>query len=315
MAASGGFAEVVIALPSGEFIVDINGSEPMESASLYKLGIMVEVFVQREVGMLSFDDGVLLEPGYFVEGEDVFGYGDIGAVYTVGTLLQAMITQSSNVAATALLATVGNENVNATLASLGITNTQIRWMPDPSASPDWNDETLDEGTPPVDESTEEQPTEPPTSDEAPADDAVDGVDSGARAEVVYLSAGPTDAATHPRWYADARADGALNVTTAEDMAWLYTLLLRGEVIAPEVSQEMLDLLAAQEVNDRIPAYLPGGTVVAHKTGNLDGLVHDAGVIYAPAGPIIVVVLTEDIDEDVAIDMIAQIALAAYEAAS
>jgi beta-lactamase class A len=60
-----GFAEVVVALPDGEFVVDVNGGEPMEAASLYKLGIMIEVYVQRETGMLSFDDGVVLEQGYF----------------------------------------------------------------------------------------------------------------------------------------------------------------------------------------------------------------------------------------------------------
>jgi beta-lactamase class A len=131
---------------------------------------------------------------------------------------------------------------------------------------------------------------------------------------VLLSAAPTQQKrAQPR--SDARADGALNVTTAEDIAYLYTLMLQGEIMAPSVCQEMLDLLAQQEINDRIPAYLPGGTIVAHKTGNLDSLVHDAGVIYAPAGPIVVVVLTEDMEEGIAVDLIAQIALAAYEAAS
>lgn len=325
---AGGFVEVVIARPDGEFIVDINGSEPMEAASLYKLGIMVEVYHQRELGLLSFDDGVLLEPGYFTEGEDVFGYADIGSVVDVDTLLHAMITQSSNVAAAALLALVGNDAINATLASLGIVNTEIRWMPDPAAEPAATDETpaVDasdedptsdaEDTPvddaPVDSGDEAPPDETPTTD-IPAEDATEP--SGSAGQPVFVAAvNPA----YPAWGTgrdDARADGALNVTTAEDIAWLYILLLRGEIMAPAVCQEMLDLLAQQEINDRIPAYLPGDAIVAHKTGNLDGLVHDAGVIYAPSGPIVVVVLTEDIDEGVAVDLIAQVALAAYEAAS
>ena len=95
---------------------------------------------------------------------------------------------------------------------------------------------------------------------------------------------------------DTRADNALNVTTAADIAALYSMLVNGQIVNDDASQEMLRLLESQQINDRLPAYLPEGTVVAHKTGNLDGLVHDAGVIFAPAGPVIVVVLTEDVPE-------------------
>lgn len=312
-----GFAEVVIALPDGEVIVDVNGAEPMESASLYKLGIMIELYVERETGVLTFDDGVLMEPGYFTEGEDVFGYADIGSTVDIWTLLHAMITQSSNVAATALLATVGNESINTTLASLGVSNTEIRWMPDPAAEPDWSEpptedsgEDGDEPAPDDTPTEEGEPSDEPQPDEEPTEEP-----SGQNNTVVFVSAKPAQQVDETSSGNDPRADAALNVTTAEDIALLYTLMLRGEIIAPTVSQEMLDLLAQQEINDRIPAYLPSGTVVAHKTGNLDNLIHDAGIIYAPAGPIIVAVFTEDMEEGTAIDLIAQIALAAYQAAS
>ncbi len=114
---------------------------------------------------------------------------------------------------------------------------------------------------------------------------------------------------------DPRADAALNVTTAADIAALYLMLVNGQIVSESVSQEMLVLLEDQQINDRLPAYLPEETVVAHKTGNLDGLVHDAGVIFAPAGPVVVVVLTEDLDEWQAIDLIATVARLAYDAGS
>jgi Beta-lactamase enzyme family len=43
---------------------------------------------------------------------------------------------------------------------------------------------------------------------------------------------------------------------------------------------MLTLLEAQQENDRLPAKLPSGTVVAHKTGELDGVRNDAGIIHS-----------------------------------
>jgi hypothetical protein len=56
---------------------------------------------------------------------------------------------------------------------------------------------------------------------------------------------------------------------------------------------MVDLLLAQRVNDRLPAHLPPGTRVAHKTGNLDGIVHDVGIVYAPGAPFVIALLAED----------------------
>jgi beta-lactamase class A len=71
---------------------------------------------------------------------------------------------------------------------------------------------------------------------------------------------------------------------------------------------MLELLEAQEFNEKIPAGLPPGTPVAHKTGDISGVHHDAAVVM-PAGqsPYILVVLTAGIvDEKKANALIADI---------
>ena len=80
-------------------------------------------------------------------------------------------------------------------------------------------------------------------------------------------------------------------TTARETARLFELIYRGEAVDAASSREMLDLLLAQQINDRLPARLPPGTRVAHKTGNIGSYVHDAGIVYAPHGPYIIVVLT------------------------
>jgi len=90
---------------------------------------------------------------------------------------------------------------------------------------------------------------------------------------------------------DTRLDWE-SYTSPTDMARFFALAYRGDLVSPEASAAMLDLLARQEVNDRLPRLLPRGTRVAHKTGDLPGLTHDVGIVYAPSGPFVLAVLTE-----------------------
>jgi len=83
-----------------------------------------------------------------------------------------------------------------------------------------------------------------------------------------------------------------NTTSARDMARLFSGLVRGTIVSPAASAEMLGVLSRQQINDRLPSGLPDGTPIAHKTGNLDGVAHDAGVITTPFGPRVVVLLTD-----------------------
>ncbi len=86
--------------------------------------------------------------------------------------------------------------------------------------------------------------------------------------------------------------GLNNTLTARDLARLYLVLLQGRAASPEGTQHILGLLAAQEFNGGIPAGLPAGTLVAHKTGWITGAAHDAAIVY-PAGapPYILVIMT------------------------
>ena len=55
---------------------------------------------------------------------------------------------------------------------------------------------------------------------------------------------------------------------------------------------MLEILKAQEFNEKIPAGLPPGTPVAHKTGDITAIHHDAAIVFPPGEkPYILVVLT------------------------
>lgn len=113
--------------------------------------------------------------------------------------------------------------------------------------------------------------------------------------------------------AAAREAGLDNLVTAADLAALLRALLAGTAASPGACREILDVLAAQELRDTIPAGLPPGTVVAHKSGWVDGIAHDAGVVE-PDGTdpfVLVVCTTSDLSEDDGRVFIAEVAQAAW----
>ena len=89
--------------------------------------------------------------------------------------------------------------------------------------------------------------------------------------------------------------GLINTTTSRDLAVLLEAIEKGSVLSAASSSEMRDILLAQEFNEKIPAGLPAGTRVAHKTGEITAVSHDAAVVY-PKGrkPYVLVVLTKGI---------------------
>ena len=91
-----------------------------------------------------------------------------------------------------------------------------------------------------------------------------------------------------------------NWATPHAIGTYFTLLAKRQLISPGASDRMLARLERQQINDRLPAQLPPDVVIAHKTGNLSGVTHDAGIIFTKTGPRVVVVMTWDaLDEDAA----------------
>jgi beta-lactamase class A len=101
--------------------------------------------------------------------------------------------------------------------------------------------------------------------------------------------------------------GLNNRVTAKDLAIALRALLPGapDPLFSAASQaKMLDILKAQEFNEKIPAGLPKGTPVAHKTGDITGIHHDAAIVFPPGkDPYILVVLTANIQDQKAADRV------------
>ena len=93
-------------------------------------------------------------------------------------------------------------------------------------------------------------------------------------------------------------NGLQNYTSAADCAKLLKMIYDGTCVNEKWSAEMLQLLKAQEVTNRIPAGLPQGTACANKTGDLAGLCcADVGIVFAESGDYILCVICSDYTVD------------------
>ena len=107
--------------------------------------------------------------------------------------------------------------------------------------------------------------------------------------------------------------GLNNTTTARDLAVILRAIEEGKAASPAATREMLGILLAQEFNEKIPAGLPSGMRVAHKTGEITAVSHDAAIVYPPGRkPYVLVVLTRGIaDGKIASKLIADLSALVY----
>jgi beta-lactamase class A len=204
------YGVVVRNLVSGA-VAEVNPRKRFETASLFKLWVMYEVYKQVELGLLDMDEELLVTPYY--------AFWDAGTLpvevcdtLTVREALWAMITYSDNTSGFLLRDKVGVGNINRDLQALDLTESAF---------------------------------------------------------------GQEDV-----------------ISTASDMACFLEMVVLGAAVSSEASREMLDLMLAQKVRDRLPALLPSDAGVANKTGNLPEVTHDVGIVYDPQPTYIIAVLSD-----------------------
>jgi len=115
-----------------------------------------------------------------------------------------------------------------------------------------------------------------------------------RATVTSLHAGGMDI---KRGVEDQKAfdKGLNNTTTARGLATLLLAIAHGKAVDAESSAKMVEILERQKFNEGIPAGVPGNIRVAHKTGEITKIHHDAGIVYAER-PFVIVVLVRGIED-------------------
>lgn len=107
--------------------------------------------------------------------------------------------------------------------------------------------------------------------------------------------------------------GLNNTTTARGLFQLMEAIAQGRAVDHEASRDMVGILERQTFNDAIPAGLPPGTRVAHKTGEITKVQHDAAIVFAPR-PFVLVILTRGLaDTKDSSALMARITRQLYEA--
>lgn len=100
-------------------------------------------------------------------------------------------------------------------------------------------------------------------------------------------------------------------TSAKDTASFFDKLYHDKLNNDATSNAMLELLKKQQLNGKIPKYLPENAVVAHKTGELGEVSHDAGIVYTKKGDYILVIMSKTGNSDDANEKIAEISKNVY----
>jgi beta-lactamase class A len=111
----------------------------------------------------------------------------------------------------------------------------------------------------------------------------------------------------------AFAKGLNNSTTARGLLVLFDRLGHGQAVDAASDATMIDVLKRQKFNEAIPAGLPPGTPVAHKTGTITRIHHDAGIVFAPRPYVLVLLVREIEDRKTSAALMAELSRMMYEA--
>jgi len=248
---------------SGAEVV-INGDQTYPMASTYKVPILTELFYQRAEGKIALSDRIE------VTSSDVHPGGTIallldgpGLQMSVHNLINLMMRVSDNSAADLLLARVGPANVTERMRSLGLDKIRI------------------------DRSTLEMILDQ------------EGVDFATYGKLPIAQLREREEAVDAQ--TAARANERFNATekdvaTPRQMTTLLEKIFRGEIIDRASSDEIMEFMNHSMIGQtRIPAMLPDGTRVVHKTGTISGSTNDTGIVFLPngAGHLIITVFTKD----------------------
>lgn len=310
-----GKMSVCLAKVGEEPAVEVEADASIPLASVFKLGILVELFRRVDAREIRLDARWTVRSDDLSPEDDILFFLDPGLRPTVRDLATLMIIVSDNTATDILFKRLGLRTVNATLRGLGLESTDI-FCP----NREWYLLLL--GYSPryrgADATRLRRRWESLDSDGRFAEMEwlwrhCRGVP---RAEMIRRLHAP-DVEETTRGLAWRRWEQATdNHGTARDTAKLLDLIVRARAASRKSSREMVRILENQQYH-RLSLGLPPGTRVANKTGSIAGVRNDAGIVFPRArSPFVAVCLTHDLsprEEAEAPNAIARVARAAWRA--
>ena len=217
----------------------LNKDKAFPAASTFKLFLLVELFRQAEAGTLSLSDRMALSDEVKSPGSGVLQELDEGLNLTVRDCATLMMIISDNTATDMLFHRVGRENIKRNVLD----------------SFDLTSTKVDWGCAQLIARYDGQPG--PEGAETAS-----GSGRSFRGSELYLCGTEENDQTSPA-----------------DMAKILKLLAKKRLVSERASGEMLDILCRCRTNSRIPRHLPPGLKIAHKTGSLDRVANDVGIVY------------------------------------
>ena len=229
-----------------------NADQRFPTASVCKVPVMIELFRQVEVGTLSLDERRRLQGNISTHGSGTLKLTEDAPELTLRDYCRLMISISDNMATDFLLGVVGLESVNATLDVMGFPNTR---------------------------------TSVTLGRYHYRMFGMDDVPCNRENDVLQQKR----AETHGTDFNSLSFQDSLenNVATPRDMGSILKQLHAGQVVSPQASAAMIDML--KMCNDRrmIPRDLKPDIPTAHKIGSSGRIKGDVGLVFLPTGPLVV----------------------------
>ena len=246
--------------------IECNADETFFTASTFKVPILAEVYRQVDAGTLDLSQRVELTDALRVPGSGVLRELDNGVAPTLHDLAMLMIIVSDNLATDILYHTAGRDNINRTMADLGLTRTKL-----PMSCRDLLfslaglavSESLDDFW-----------------------EVSDRVEQGYRGL-------PSDC--------DALNEEKSDVSSPADMVRLLEVVHNGELLSSESRDGMLHILKRQKLRSIIPYYLPPDVISAHKTGGVYSVRCDVGIVWGKSGTYAVAIMAKRITDGTDLD--------------
>lgn len=226
--------------------ISYHGDEAFPTASAYKVYILAELFRKVYAGECRLEDRHPLTDEIKALGSGILCLLDAGLTPTLKDYATLMMTLSDNTATDVLFQFLGRDNIRKNVIdALGLKKTKC----------DWGCNQLI--------------------------DIYYEMHGRNFAQLRAENGGVNPSYHNSKWYQCVTEEN--NQTAPLEAADFLELLYRGKWVCPEASEAMLDIMKQCQTDTRIPKFLPPSVAVAHKTGTMDKLNVDIGIVYAPKG--------------------------------